>query len=184
MRPDPYTEMQKAVDIVNTSQHPTNKIAATLFGQDHEGQVFSVSRTNYWPEPILKKIGTTQRIGNSSGTIHAETACIMNAPCTEGASLCVTDPFCPNCAKNMAEAGIKTVYIDHKGFNKDFVARRGDEFENMSMYICESAGISVYEIRRKEKELIPILKIAPAYRPVEDFPVSINPAEKAGESPD
>ena len=35
---------------------------------------------------------------------------MIDAPfATDGASLCVTDPFCPNCAKNIAEAGIKRV---------------------------------------------------------------------------
>ncbi|MCB1555969.1 MAG: deoxycytidylate deaminase [Alphaproteobacteria bacterium] len=169
MPSDPFEHMQAAVDIVGTSPHPTNKIAATLFGPG-----FSVSRTNDWPEIIREKIGIEVRIGNSSGTLHAETACILAAhrP-TEGASLCITDPFCPNCAKNIAEAGIKTIYIDHKGFQKDFIARRADHFTNMSMRICEKAGITVYEIRRKEKRLVSIYEPPTGYVPYDEDSVKI-----------
>ena len=167
--PHPYTEMQKAVDVVNLSLHPTNKVAATLFA-DH----FSLSRTNYWPEIIASHFGYDADIGNSSGTIHAEVACILASPAsTDGASLCVTDPFCPNCAKNITEAGIKTIYIDHKGFDKDFAARRGDHFQNMSMQICARAGINIYEIRRKEERIIPILEIPADYAPTNDSPVIV-----------
>lgn len=168
--------MQKAVDIVNTSPHPTNKIAATLCGLDASGRFFSASRTNYWPPAVLRAFGPDARIGSSSGTIHAETECILTAPFTEGASLFITDPFCPNCAKNMAEAGLKTIYIDHKGFDKDFAARRGHHFGSLSMQICEKAGMSVYEIRRKEQKIIPILEIDPAYKPANDSPVRVEPA--------
>ncbi|HEY8189964.1 MAG TPA: deoxycytidylate deaminase [Micavibrio sp.] len=161
--------MQKAVDIVNTSLHPANKIAATLFGGG-----FSVSKINYWPESIIRHFGMGTDIGNSSGTLHAETACILAAPVTEGASLCITDPFCPNCAKNIAESGIKTIYIDHKGFSKDFATRRGGHFQDMSMQVCEKAGISVYELRRKEQSCIPILRISDDYKPVNDAPVIVS----------
>lgn len=163
----PYKAMQDAVDIVATSPHPTNKIAASLFGDD-----WQISHTNYWPEKILSVFGMNERIGNASGTIHAETACILDAPAaTKGASLCITDPFCPNCAKNIAEAGIKTIYIDHKGFDKDFFKRRSDHFESMSMQVCEKAGISVYELWRKEERLVPILEIDKNYTPPEDSPI-------------
>lgn len=167
----PLEEMQKAVDIVNDSPHPVNKIAATIFGHDRQGREFSISRTNYWPELIEARMGTHEDIGDSSGTIHAETACILNAPVTENASLCVTDPFCPNCAKNIAEAGIRTIYIDHKGFTKDFSARRGAAFQNMSMQICERAGISVHQIWRKEQRIEPILEFKTDYVPAQDSPL-------------
>jgi deoxycytidylate deaminase len=170
----PFDEMQKAVDVVSTSLHPTNKIAATVFGEG-----FSVSKTNYWPGVIEQAFGQDIDIGSSSGTIHAETACILAAPVTESASLCITDPFCPNCAKNIAEAGIKTIYIDHKGFDKDFAARRGDHFKNMSMQICERAGINVYELRRKEQTLTPIIEIPDDYKPFNDAPVVISSLSSA-----
>lgn len=167
----PFDEMQKAVDIVNDSPHPVNKIAATIFGYDRQGRDFSISRTNYWPEIIEARLGMNTDIGDSSGTVHAETACILDAPVTEKASLCITDPICPNCAKNIAEAGIKTIYIDHKGFTKDFSARRGDAFSNMSMQICEKAGISVYQLWRKEQRLEPILRVDKTYQPAQDSPL-------------
>lgn len=169
----PFDEMQRAVDIVGTSPHPSNKIAATIFSHGADGQPFSVARTNCWPQSVLDAFGMDLDVGDSSGTIHAETAAIFAAPATHGASLCVTDPFCPNCAKNIAEAGIKTIYIDHKGFDKDFAARRGGDFENMSMRVCERAGIAVYEIRRKEQILTPIYIPPPTYRPQEDRPVAV-----------
>ncbi|MCD8520448.1 MAG: hypothetical protein LRY57_04065 [Alphaproteobacteria bacterium] len=143
--------MQRAVDIVLTSPHPTNKIAATLSGKTEDGLDFCISSTNSWPDAILNTIGHGEKIGNSSGTIHAETECILKAPATNGASLFITDPPCPNCVKNMAEAGIKKLYIDHKGFEKDFALRRGDDFSGLSLPLCQEAGMDVYEIRRKEQ---------------------------------
>ena len=176
----PFQAMQAAVDIVNSSQHPTNKIAATLF---HPQQGWSISSTNHWPPLIDEKIGRNTRIGNSSGTVHAETDCLFQATlhhnhATEGASLCVTDPFCPNCAKNMAEAGIENIYIDHKGFVKDFAIRRGDHFENMSMRIAEKAGINVYEINRKDQSITPICHAARDYHPANEKPVMIEECDQ------
>ncbi len=171
----PYELMQMAVDIVHSSDHPKNKVAAVLAGTDHDGGCFDVAYTNYWPDIIREKFGKDIRIGDASGTVHAETACILHAPRTDGASIYVTDPFCPNCAKNIAEAGIKTVYIDHKGFDKDFAERRRAHFENMSMRICEKAGISVYELWRKEEKIVPILEVPDDYVPPEDNPVIITP---------
>lgn len=174
--------MQNAVDIVNSSPHPTNKIAACLTGQDERGEEFSVAATNGWPEIIEKRLGREYRIGNSSGTIHAETACIFKAPQTKRACLHITDPFCPNCAKNMAEAGIARIYIDHKGFDKDFAKRRGAHFDSMSMQICEKAGISIYKVNRKQETVAPILEIGAEYVPADDNPVQITPVD--GDDPD
>lgn len=85
----PLDAMQAAVNIVLTSPHPTNKIASTLFTEDS-----IVARTNSWPKKIAEVLGTDTRIGNSSGTIHAEVNCLLDFPAaTFGASLCVTDPF-------------------------------------------------------------------------------------------
>lgn len=174
----PYSAMQAAVDIVGQSEHPDNKIAATLFGTD-----WAVSRYNYWPDPIAERIGRRVDIGNSSGTVHAETASIFSAPqATEGASICITDPPCPNCAKNIAETGIKTVYIDHKGFDKDFFKRRAGEFENMSLRIFEHAGISVYRIHRKEQKIEPIFECLENYIPADDSPILSQPIETVSEA--
>ena len=174
---DPFAAMQAAVDIVGTSQHPENKVAAALFTRSH-GEV----RVNYWPEPILTAFGMNIDIGNSSGTVHAETACILGfGSATEGASLCITDPFCPNCAKNIAEAGIKKIYIDHKGFDKDFFQRRGGHFDTMSMRICEKAGISVYELWRKDERLVPIYEPPANHFISEDSPIYKEPIEGASD---
>lgn len=175
MTTSPFIQMQHAVDIVNTSPHPKNKIAATLFGKDQSSESYSISYTNYWPDSILQALGAHERIGNSSGTVHAETACILHAPYSYNASLCVTDPFCPNCAKNIAEAGIKNVYIDHKGMNKDFIERRVDAFKNMSMRICEKAGINVYLLFRKEQKIETIYQSPENFLPHEDRPIDISP---------
>lgn len=170
----PIAAMQAAVAIVLTSPHPTSKVAAALFDETE-----LVARTNHWPERIAQKLGSEQRIGNSSGTVHAEVQCLLDFPHpTAGASLCVTDPFCPNCAKNIAEAGIKKVYIDHKGFDKDFARRRGDEFESMSLRIAARAGISIYEVRRKEGTILPLQESPPGYQAPEDNPIKIVAAEE------
>ena len=57
MSVSPFAAMQAAVDIVNASPHPVNKIAATLFGADQSGHAFSISRTNDWAARIKEKIG-------------------------------------------------------------------------------------------------------------------------------
>ncbi len=149
----PYDLMQDAVDIVQNSSHASNKVAATLAIDE-----YAISKTNNCPLSIKEKFTDDTKIGNSSGSIHAETACIIQADNpTEGASIFVTDPPCPNCMKNIIEAGIKDVYIDHKGFDKDFAQRRGHHFSNLSMQFCQQAGVSVYELWRKEELLEPIL---------------------------
>ncbi len=175
---NPFDAMQAAVDIVASSPHPENKIAATLFGKD-----WGLSRTNYWPKDIFNAFGHGTDIGNSSGTVHAETAVILESvQPTDGASLCITDPFCPNCAKNIVEAGIKKIYIDHKGFDKDFFQRRGGHFGTMSMRICEKAGVSVYELWRRDARIIPIFE-APAHHVVdEDSPIYKEPIETASDA--
>ncbi|MFK7839741.1 MAG: deaminase [Bdellovibrionales bacterium] len=166
-----YTHMQSAVDIVKDSPHPTNKIAATLASKG-----FALSKTNQWPKNIETTIGKETQIGNSSGTLHAETACILNAPsATKGATMYITDPPCPNCMKNMAEAGIAKLYIDHKGFDKDWAKRRGDQFETMSMRVAAKAGLDVHVIYRKEEKFEIISRHAPDYQPNEENPAIINP---------
>ena len=174
----PFAFMRIALEIAPRSPHPVNKIAAVLFGVDKKGDVFSVVRTNHWPNPVYEKIGTNKKIGNSSGTVHAETACLLSTRhATQDASICITDPFCPNCAKNMAEAGIKNIFIDQDGFDKDFFKRRGGSFDTMSMQICERAGINVYALNMFEEKIIPILEIADSYTPDEDSPITIEPIQ-------
>lgn len=157
-----YDAMQKAVDIVNTSEHSKNKIAACLFSD----QAYTAS-VNRRPASLSACFTPDIRIGKSSQFIHSEVASIFQANFkTEGASLCVTDPFCPNCAKAIVEAGIRHVYIDHKGLAKDFAVRRGDDFANLSLFMMEKAGIHVSILYRKDQkteELInPPIRTRPA----------------------
>lgn len=168
--------MQRAVEAIPQSPHPSNKIAATLApaNLDESG---IVTATNYWPPRIAEKFTADEKVGNSSGTLHAETACILAAKTTKNANLFITDPPCPNCAKNIAEAGIKKIYIDHKGFLKDFALRRGQDFETMSMRIFKAAGIDVYELYRKEEKIIPVLETPKDYTPVSEYPVQIYAAD-------
>ncbi len=165
---DPFQSIQSAVDIVLTSPHPENKVAACLFNHQKH-----LAKTNEWPKAIYDTIGTT-RIGESSGTIHAEVNCLLHfEDGTNGSEIAITDPCCPNCAKSIAESGVKTVYIDHKGFLKDFAQRRGNEFQDMSLSIMANAGISIYEINRKEKKIDAIYQPDPGYVPPEDNPIKI-----------
>lgn len=162
--------IDKAVETAKSSPHLTNKIGACLW-HDDDPKTY-VAYHNQWPKAIANKIGTDSKIGNSSGTIHAETACIVKADFeTQGASIAITDPFCPNCAKNMAEAGLQNIYIDEAGFDGDFFKRRGDHFDTMSMQICEQAGINVYGYHSKTKEKRTIYEAPASYVPPVDDPI-------------
>lgn len=173
--------MQSAVDAIAASRHPRSKVAACIAGRDAQGQSFEIARPNDWPPAIEQAFGQDTKIGNASGTVHAETACLLAAPLSMGASLYVTDPPCPNCMKNAAEAGIAALYIDHKGFDKDFARRRGHHFENMSMRIGEKSGINLYKINRKEGEITPIYKAPKDYKPPHENPAQIH-KRNAGDS--
>ena len=173
--------MKAAVDIVSSSPHPTNKIAATIANN----QGFSSNQVNHWPKSIEDLVGCETYIGNSSGTIHAETACLFAANKgghkTQGVSIFITDPPCPNCMKNLAEAQISKLYIDHKGFDKDWAKRRGDHFENMSMRIAQRAGMDVLVIYRKEQRFEIISRHAPGYTPAIENPPIIEKTSAAFE---
>lgn len=165
----PFDAMQSAVNIVNSSPHPENKVAACIFTEDTW-----LAATNLWPDQIEKNLGREARIGGSSGTVHAEVNVLLHfqKPC-ENAALCITDPCCPNCAKAISESGIKTVYIDHKGFAKDFASRRYAEFHDMSLAIMAHAGIAIYELNRKEQTLSVIHEQRHDYIPPEDNPIEV-----------
>lgn len=145
-----FNMMQMAVDIVQTSSHPTNKIAVSIAGTCKDGESFTIARTNEQPETLKPFAERGEKIGSASPTIHAEMATIIDAPCTDGANIYITDPPCPNCAKYIAEAGFSDVYIDHKGFEKDFYERRRDSV-TLSFDILEDAGISVHKVYRKDE---------------------------------
>jgi dCMP deaminase len=165
-----FKHMQAAVDIVNSSQHPTSKVAANLVGRDLDGYEFSIVRTNGWPQPIKDILGTEARIGNSSGSIHAETQALLESKLSQDAAIFITDLPCPNCVKNMAEAGVRKLFIDHKGFEKDFAQRRGHHFDDMSMKICEKAGVSVTKVFRKDGVLTSLFKPKTGYTPAIEKP--------------
>jgi dCMP deaminase len=80
--------------------------------------------------------------------------------------------------KNMAEAGISHLYIDHKGFDKDWARRRGESFATMSMRIAEKAGINVFVIYRKEQRFEVISKHIPDYTPRIEKPAQIELASE------
>jgi deoxycytidylate deaminase len=153
--------MQSAVDTVLLSEHAVNRIGACIFNEQT-----NFTARNHRPACLHNHFAWDARLGVSSQFIHAEMAAIAGFKGTlRGAHMCVTDPFCPNCAKNMAEAGVRSIYIDHKGFQKDFINRNGDEFASMSMLIAEKAGISVYMVNRRESIITPILEQAAQTRP-------------------
>jgi deoxycytidylate deaminase len=157
--------MQKAVDVVLSGEHNASKVAACAFHPAHP-EFEAVAAVSPRPDALKPHFPWDARIGASSQFIHAELAALLKfkGP-MRGAHICITDPFCPNCAKNLAEAGIRALYIDHKGFQKDFIARNGDEFKTMSMLIAEKAGISVYEVNRKAGTVTPILEQHTLTRP-------------------
>ncbi|HBR69191.1 MAG TPA: deoxycytidylate deaminase [Rhodospirillaceae bacterium] len=179
----PFELTQMAVDIVGTSPHATNKIAAALSGKDADGKDFVISRTNFYPPAIEKAFGQEQKIGNASPTVHAEMAVLQAAPRTEGSAIAITDLFCPNCAKYMAEAGVKTIYIDHKGLDKDWANRNGEDFEDMSMRIVKHAGINVYVVNRKKEELTPIFESSSKYAPSIENPIYLEKYNGPAEIP-
>lgn len=149
--------MQDAVDQVHGSEHIKNKIASCLFDPADAG-LYAV-HINHRPAALKARLTPDIRIGNSSQFIHSETACIFDFPHpVEGKAICITDPFCPNCAKAIAESGIRNVYIDHKGLDKDFAKRRGSDFESLSLLIMEKAGIRVSIVHRKERRIVPLLE--------------------------
>lgn len=178
MPSDPYDLMQRAVDVVGSSAHETTKVAATLAGRDPVHGFFSLSRTNYWPGLIEARLGRAARVGASSASVHSEVAVALHAPhATQGASLYVTDPFCPNCAKNIVEAGIREVYIDHKGFDKDWAQRREEHFTEMSLAIMRHAGVAVYTLFRKERRIEPLFLPPEGYCPSGDNAMDRTPLE-------
>lgn len=158
--------MQDAVDVVQTGEHLSSRVAASIFNPGCPDAA-PAAVVSHRPDCLKAAFDWDFRLGASSQFIHAELAAMAAFTGTlQGAHICVTDPFCPNCAKNMAEAGVRAIYIDHKGFEKDFIARKGAEFRSMSMLIAEKAGISVYSVNRKGKTVTPILEQGTVTRPV------------------
>ncbi|MES2728619.1 MAG: hypothetical protein V4621_00790 [Pseudomonadota bacterium] len=141
----PLALMQLTRALAEDSTHTTFKIAATLRGQDPQGLPFVISRTNFCP-CAFESLPANTYFGDSSTSIHAETAVIFNSARTEGADLYVTDPICPDCMKNVITAGIRAAYIDTSGYAKPYARRAGHTFIEMSHVMAHHAGIPVYMV--------------------------------------
>lgn len=164
--------MQDAVDVVLSSEHDTSKVSACLF--DPAGDPAAIiARANHRPPALKSRFAWQDRIGKSSQFIHAETACLLEyGRSAKGHTICITDPFCPNCAKTLAVSGVSRIFIDHKGMDKDFVQRRSGAFNLVSLEIAQRAGIDVYILYRKEKRFEPLrLSRTPQRPPFPGFSV-------------
>lgn len=153
-----YNAMQRAVDTVPLSPHKINKIAACFWGTNLKGKPFLETSSNFYPKDLETYVQSGKRFQGKSGYIHAELGAILKQKGGwQEAFIAITDPPCPNCMKHIDSAGIKAVYIDHKGFEKDFFQRRITDFTKYSLGIAEETGISLFKVYRKEKKIIPIL---------------------------
>lgn len=125
------------------SPHPTEKIAAQIVYSSGEAEE---PRCNARP-PIIEAMGIAPgtKIANRSLYVHAETRALLHARrSTRGATLIVTDPFCPNCAKQIAMAGIAKVVVDRQGFEKRYYQKNIAAFAELSHAILAWAGVAVY----------------------------------------
>lgn len=161
MQSNPFINMQMALDIESQSPHPDHKVGALICGRDNSEQPFAVARSNFWPPVLEEKIGRDEKLGNASTTVHAEIAAICNAPATQGAEIYLTDLPCPNCAKAMAEARIANVYIDSHTHNTPLGLKIKPFFDDISMSILSSAGISVFEMDTKAQQINALNTLSP-----------------------
>jgi len=162
---------------------PAYKIAALLDGKDSMGHEFTVMRTNHWPNIIRETLGVKKKIGNSSPSIHAETAVLMASPhAVKGADLYVTDPMCPNCMKNIVEAQIKRLFIDQGGFERKYYKQNQKDVDTISMEIAKRAGISVYRVNTLRESIDPLFEADEDYIPPNDSPIQIQPISTASET--
>lgn len=146
--------MQEAVNTVKESPHASNKIAACFFGTNQDKSPFSITRSNDYPRVLEPFVSKKKRFGKNSGYVHAELIAIMTQTSGwEEAFIAITDPPCPDCMKHIASAQIKFVYIDHKGFEKDFFKRRVEDFNLLSKKIATLYGITLFKVYRKEKRI-------------------------------
>jgi deoxycytidylate deaminase len=154
-----FKSMQEAVNTVKESPHASNKIAACFFGINHDKAPFSITKSNNYPKILEPFVTEKKRFGKNSGYVHAELIAIMaQTGGWEEAFIAITDPPCPNCMKHIASAQIKFVYIDHKGFEKDFFKRRVEDFNLLSKKIAELYGITLFKVYRKEKRIEPLFE--------------------------
>jgi len=178
-----FHTLKRSIEEAERSPVPAYKIAALIHGTNKDGQDYTHMRTNHWPNVIYERLDVTQKIGNSSATIHAETAAITSYPCgTKDTDLYVTDPFCPNCAKNIAEAGLARVFINKHGFSGRFYKNRKIPFHTMSLEIMKRAGISVFKVDADKKEIEPLHAASKGFTPPNDSPVIEQPCPSPSEA--
>lgn len=134
-----------------TSLHYSEKIAAQILypSSQLEDPCF-----NARPQLVdALGLGPKIKIAERSLYVHAETRALLHARrSTRGATLLVTDPFCPNCAKQIAWAGIARVIIDPHGFDKPYHHKNSEAFTNLSHAILAWAGVAVFVARGKHLE--------------------------------
>lgn len=172
------SHMRAAQRETRRSPIPVYKIAALIDCKDMMEHEFTVMRTNHWPNIIREKIGIKNKIGNASPTLHAETAVILaSSHAVEGADLYITDPLCPNCMKNIVEAGIKRLFIDVGGFQRPYYKNNNHHFDGLSMTIAQRAGISVFAVNTLKEEITTLFEAKKGYTPPNDSPIEIEPIQ-------
>lgn len=176
MHDTPFLLMETALKTEAESPHPTHKVGALISGTDANGDTYKIARSNFWPPLLEKHIGRDQKLGNASTTVHAEISVLFQAPATEGSALYVTDLPCPNCAKVVAEARLKTVYIDDHTHHTPLGQKMKPYFEMVSLPILDAAGIEVFELNTQKRSITPLAtpskrKLVPIERPVQHIPL-------------
>lgn len=159
--------MQELRQAAELSPHASDKIAAQLVWiKGHKAEPAYNAR----PKIINDlNVPITTKIANRSLFVHAETRALLNAKHKiEGAVMLLTDPFCPNCAKQMAVEGVSLVVIDHKGFTKPYFTRNEDVFWTLSMSIAAYANVQVMRWHENGdlEELKPTREVVTAYHPI------------------
>ncbi len=152
-----YELMAQAHDVAkNQSAHPDNKIASVL--ELTSGDV--IASANLWLHAFSPDYDTSVKIGRSSPTKHSEPAAISKAAqqglSTDGASLYINEPLCPNCMNAIVTAGVKNIYIEEQSFEGegDWYNRRSYHFDSTSLQIASNAGVKVYKLRSDDENKI------------------------------
>ncbi len=168
--------MKLALEAEEKSLHPTHKVGALICGYDNSDHFYAIAHANHWPPLLEQHIGRETKLGKASTTVHAEVAAILKAPATDGAEIYVTDLPCPNCAKIMAEARIKTIYIDSHTHNTPLGKKLKPFFDDISLPILQSAGIQVFEMDCEQSTIHELGELQtnilrPIERPVHHIPL-------------
>ena len=159
--------MQELRQAAELSPHASDKIAAQLvWMQGHKAEPAYNARPKIIDD---LNVPITTKIANRSLFVHAETRALLNAEHKiKGAVMLLTDPFCPNCAKQMAIEGVSLVVIDHQGFTKPYFTRNEEVFWTLSMSIADYCNVEV--VRWHEDGELEILKpkraVVTSYHPI------------------